>query len=46
VLDFGCGSLTLSIMAAERHRDGEFHGVDIDEKILSIGKKKVRGEPD
>jgi ubiquinone/menaquinone biosynthesis C-methylase UbiE len=43
VLDFGCGSLTLSIMAAERHRDGEFHGVDIDEKILSIGKKKLEG---
>jgi len=41
VLDFGCGSLTLSIMAAQKHADAEFHGVDIDEKILSIAKKKL-----
>jgi len=43
VLDFGCGSLTLSIMAAQKHTDAEFHGVDIDEKILSIAKKKLEG---
>lgn len=41
VLDFGCGSLTLSIMAAQKHTDAEFHGIDIDEKILSIAKKKL-----
>lgn len=41
VLDFGCGSLTLSIIAAQKHTDAEYHGVDIDEKILSIAKKKV-----
>lgn len=41
VLDFGCGSLTLSIMAARKHMAAEFHGVDIDEKILSIAKKKL-----
>lgn len=41
VLDFGCGSLTLSMMAAQRHAEAEFHGVDIDEKILSIAKKKL-----
>ena len=43
VLDFGCGSLTLSIMAALKHTRSEFYGVDIDEKILSIAKKKVTG---
>lgn len=43
VLDFGCGSLTLSIMAALKHSHAEFYGVDIDEKILSIAKKKVAG---
>ncbi|HRE65722.1 MAG TPA: class I SAM-dependent methyltransferase [Cyclobacteriaceae bacterium] len=43
VLDFGCGSLTLSIMAAQKNKEAEFHGVDIDEKILSIAKKKVVG---
>jgi len=41
VLDFGCGSLTLSMMAAQRHAEAEFHGVDIDEKILFIAKKKL-----
>lgn len=43
VLDFGCGSLTLSIMAAQNHPKAEFHGVDIDEKILSIAKRKLEG---
>ena len=43
VLDFGCGSLTLSIMAAQSHPTAEFHGVDIDEKILSIANKKLAG---
>lgn len=41
VLDFGCGSLTLSMMAAQHHPAAEFFGVDIDEKILSIAKKKL-----
>jgi len=41
VLDFGCGSVTLSIMAAQRYPDAEFYGVDIDEKILSIARKKL-----
>jgi len=42
VLDFGCGSLTLSIMAAQTHPHAEFHGVDIDDKILSIAKEKLK----
>ena len=41
VLDFGCGSLTLSIMAAQSHPKTEFFGVDIDEKILTIAKEKL-----
>ncbi|MBA4058477.1 MAG: methyltransferase type 11 [Marivirga sp.] len=41
VLDFGCGSLTLTIMAAKAHPQTEFFGVDVDEKILSIAKQKL-----
>jgi ubiquinone/menaquinone biosynthesis C-methylase UbiE len=41
VLDFGCGSLTLSIMAAQIHPRAHFFGVDIDEKIISIAKEKL-----
>lgn len=41
ILDFGCGSLTLSIMAAQRHPHAQFFGVDIDEKIISIAKEKL-----
>jgi ubiquinone/menaquinone biosynthesis C-methylase UbiE len=41
ILDFGCGSLTLSIMAAQRHPHAQFFGVDIDAKIISIAKEKL-----
>ncbi len=41
ILDFGCGSLTLSIMAAQKHPQAQFFGVDIDEKIISIAKEKL-----
>ncbi len=41
VLDFGCGSITLSLMAAMAHPQAEFLGVDIDEKILTIAKEKM-----
>lgn len=41
VLDFGCGSLTLSMMAAKNYPLAEFYGVDVDEKILSIAEKKL-----
>lgn len=41
VRDFGCGSLTLTIMAAKAHPQTEFFGVDVDEKILSIAKQKL-----
>lgn len=41
VLDFGCGSLTLTLMAKQKQPEAEFTGVDVDEKILSIAKKKL-----
>lgn len=41
VLDFGCGSLTLTMMAAMANPDTEFFGLDIDEKILTIGSQKL-----
>ncbi len=42
ILDFGCGSLTLTIMAAQAYPQAMFHGVDIDDKILSIADKKMK----
>ena len=44
VLDFGCGSLTLSILAKKIHPSTEFIGVDVDEKILNIAREKGRQE--
>lgn len=44
VLDFGCGSLTLSILAKKLHPGTEFVGVDVDEKILAIAREKGRQE--
>ena len=41
ILDFGCGSLTLTMMAANSAPFAEFHGVDVDSKILLIGQKKL-----
>ncbi len=41
ILDFGCGSLTLSIMAASANPYSEIFGVDVDEKILSIANQKL-----
>jgi ubiquinone/menaquinone biosynthesis C-methylase UbiE len=41
ILDFGCGSLTLSLMAAQMSPEAEYYGVDIDEKILAIASRKM-----
>lgn len=41
VLDFGTGTATLSILIAEQHPDAEVTGVDVDEKVLSIARRKV-----
>ena len=42
ILDFGCGSLTLSIMAANANPQAAFFGVDVDERILGIAKGKLK----
>lgn len=42
ILDFGCGSLTLSLMAVQACPQAIFYGVDIDDKILSIADKKMK----
>ncbi len=42
VLDFGCGSLTLSLMAAEMQPDAQYHAVDVDGKILAIAGEKLK----
>ncbi|NOS94169.1 MAG: class I SAM-dependent methyltransferase [Cyclobacteriaceae bacterium] len=42
ILDFGCGSLTLSIMAAQTYPQAQVYGVDIDDKILSIADRKMK----
>jgi ubiquinone/menaquinone biosynthesis C-methylase UbiE len=41
VLDFGTGTATLSILLAEQHPDADVKGVDVDEKVLSIARRKV-----
>lgn len=46
VLDFGCGSLTLTILAKRKHPHADFTGVDVDEKILTIAKKKLENTGD
>lgn len=42
VLDFGCGSLTLSIMAKIIQPSAFIHAVDVDEKILKIASDKMK----
>jgi ubiquinone/menaquinone biosynthesis C-methylase UbiE len=42
VLDFGCGSLTLSILAAQLYPKAEYYGVDVDKKILDIASQKMK----
>lgn len=41
VLDFGVGTATLSIMASQANPNAVYKGLDIDEKILGIARKKV-----
>ena len=42
VLDFGCGSLTLSLLVKANIPNANVIGVDVDEKILSISREKVK----
>jgi ubiquinone/menaquinone biosynthesis C-methylase UbiE len=41
VLDFGIGTATLSIMAYNSNPNATFQGIDIDDKILAIARKKI-----
>ncbi|MEY4150129.1 MAG: hypothetical protein RL555_733 [Bacteroidota bacterium] len=41
VLDFGVGTATLSIMASQANPNAVYKGIDIDEKILRIARKKI-----
>jgi len=42
VLDFGCGSLTLSLMAKQIKPSALIHAVDVDENILRIASDKLK----
>lgn len=45
VLDFGCGTLTLSIMAKRQYPNLEITGVDVDPEVIKIAGEKLRKEP-
>lgn len=42
VLDFGCGSLTLTLLAKQNNPDAEFTGIDVDQQMISIAQKKIK----
>lgn len=42
VLDLGCGTATLSILLKQLHPDATVVGLDGDEEVLGIAKKKAR----
>lgn len=44
VLDFGVGTATLSIMAYSKNNNADYTGVDIDDNILKIAKRKIEAE--
>ncbi len=44
VLDFGCGTATFLIMAADQYEGIRFSGLDVDEAILKIADKKRKKE--
>lgn len=41
VLDFGCGTATLIVMGKQRYPEATFVGLDVDENILRIARRKV-----
>ena len=43
ILDFGCGTAALSMLAKETHPEAEVTGVDVDDKVLRIAGSKVAG---
>lgn len=42
ILDFGCGTGTLSIMLKEQYPKVTVMGVDVDDKIIAIAEKKIK----
>ena len=44
VLDVGCGTATLLIMAKQQHPASRVMGFDIDSDILTIARRKVMGQ--
>lgn len=44
VLDFGCGSLTLTLLAKQNQPKAELTGVDVDEKNIAIARQKLERE--
>lgn len=40
ILDFGCGTLTLSLMMKQQYPEAFITGIDVDEKVLVIADKK------
>jgi len=42
ILDFGCGSLTLLILAKQHYPEAAYYGVDVDKKILDIASQKMK----
>lgn len=41
ILDFGCGTATLTIMGKQKYPEAAFVGLDVDENILRIARKKI-----
>lgn len=41
VLDFGCGTATLTIKGKQKYPEAAFVGLDVDENILRIARKKI-----
>jgi ubiquinone/menaquinone biosynthesis C-methylase UbiE len=42
IMDFGCGTGTLSIMIKERYPEVNVVGIDVDEQILKIAERKIK----
>lgn len=42
ILDFGCGTATLTLLAEELHPDCSIVGLDVDPQILAIAARKVK----
>jgi SAM-dependent methyltransferase len=45
VLDFGCGTATLSMMTKSKYPSAFVTGVDVDAKVLAIAKRKLEDFP-